>query len=70
MDMMVAFLREVYGDPVVNTSVNNVEYAPHVDPSWDPFSIVHKVRGPKNIKRNLKGERSADLHCGRFLGPI
>ncbi|KAK0651153.1 class I glutamine amidotransferase-like protein [Cercophora newfieldiana] len=45
MDMMVAFLRHVYGDPVVNTSVNNVEYAPHVDPSWDPFSVVHKVPG-------------------------
>jgi len=53
MDMMVAFLREVYGDPVVNTSVNNVEYAPHVDPSWDPFSIVHKVPGA-NMSMPLK----------------
>jgi len=43
MDMMVAFLRHIYGDPVVNNSVNNVEYTPHVNPDWDPFSIVHKV---------------------------
>ncbi|KAK0702637.1 class I glutamine amidotransferase-like protein, partial [Lasiosphaeris hirsuta] len=45
MDMMVAFLRHIYGDPVVNNSVNNIEYTPHVDPNWDPFSIVHKVPG-------------------------
>ncbi|KAK4442117.1 isonitrile hydratase [Podospora aff. communis PSN243] len=45
MDMMVAFLRHVYGDPVVNKSVNGVEYAAVVDPNWDPFSVVHKVPG-------------------------
>ncbi|KXX73710.1 Isonitrile hydratase [Madurella mycetomatis] len=45
MDMMVAFLRHLYGDPEVNNSVNNIEYVPHVDPSWDPFSVVHKATG-------------------------
>jgi len=53
MDMMVAFLRDVYGDPVVNKSMNNVEYAPHVDPTWDPFSVVHKVPGA-NMSMPLK----------------
>lgn len=43
MDMMVAFLRYMYGDPEVNRAVNVIEYAPHVDPDWDPFSVVHKV---------------------------
>jgi transcriptional regulator GlxA family with amidase domain len=51
MDMMVAFLRHVYGDPVVNKSVNGVEYAAVVDASWDPFSVVHKV----SVDRFLEG---------------
>ncbi len=44
MDMMVAFLRHVYGDSVVNESVNEMEYAPVVDPNWDPYSVILKVR--------------------------
>ncbi|KAK4195882.1 isonitrile hydratase [Triangularia verruculosa] len=51
MDMMVAFLRHIYGDPKVNNSVNNVEYAPVVDPSWDPYSVVHKVSRPFECPR-------------------
>ena len=43
MDMMVAFLRHLYGDPQVNNVVNGAEYVPHTDPSWDPFSVIHKV---------------------------
>jgi transcriptional regulator GlxA family with amidase domain len=46
MDMMVAFLRHVYGDPVVNKSVNEAEYSPVVDPDWDPYSVIQKVRPP------------------------
>ncbi|KAK4150284.1 hypothetical protein C8A00DRAFT_37122 [Chaetomidium leptoderma] len=42
MDMMVAFLRHVYGDAVVNRSVNDAEYAPVVDPEWDPYSVIQK----------------------------
>lgn len=45
MDMMVAFLRRVYGDERVNNVVNGAEYIPQVDPSWDPFSVIHKVSG-------------------------
>jgi len=44
MDMTYAFLRHIFGDPKVNNSLNLAEYAPHVDPNWDPFSVVHKVR--------------------------
>jgi transcriptional regulator GlxA family with amidase domain len=43
MDMITAFLRHIYGDPKVNNAINNVEYVPHVDPTWDPFSIIHQV---------------------------
>lgn len=54
MDMMVAFLRHIYGDPVVNKSVNEVEYAPIVDPNWDPYSVIHKVPGA-NTSMSLVG---------------
>lgn len=46
MDMMVAFLRHIYGDLVVNNKVNEAEYSPHVDPDWDPYSVIQKVRHP------------------------
>lgn len=55
MDMMVAFLRHVYGDPVVNKSVNEAEYAPIVDPEWDPYSVIRKVPGA-NMSIPLTGE--------------
>jgi len=43
MDMMVAFLREMYGDPKVNNVVNGAEYTPHVDSEWDAFAVLHNV---------------------------
>lgn len=43
MDMMYAFLSFYYGSEHVNTTMNGIEYAPHTDPSWDPFAVVHKV---------------------------
>lgn len=44
MDMTYALLRWLYGDERVNATMNASEYAPHVDPHWDPFSVVHNVR--------------------------
>jgi hypothetical protein len=43
--MTYAFLRHYYGeeDTSVDAMINGAEYAPHTDPHWDPFSIVHKV---------------------------
>jgi len=46
MDMMWAFLRHVYG-PILDRLVNSIEYTPHTDPDWDPFSVVFKVRGSR-----------------------
>lgn len=45
MDMTYAFLKHFYGedDEVLVRSMNGVEYAPHTDPNWDPFSVVHEV---------------------------
>jgi putative intracellular protease/amidase len=43
MDMTYAFLKMMYGTDGLNDVMNGIEYAPHQDPHWDPFSIVHKV---------------------------
>ncbi|KAK3386167.1 class I glutamine amidotransferase-like protein [Podospora didyma] len=47
LDMTYAFLKHYYGenDQEVKDTMNAIEYAPHTDPHWDPFSIVHKVPG-------------------------
>jgi len=48
MDMVYAFLKHYYGkdDDDLSTVMNNIEYAPHTDPHWDPFSVVHKACHP------------------------
>ncbi|KAK4215805.1 dj-1 family protein [Rhypophila decipiens] len=47
MDMVYAFLSHLYGekDPVITKAMNGIEYSPHTDPHWDPYSVVHKVPG-------------------------
>ncbi|KAH6634699.1 class I glutamine amidotransferase-like protein [Chaetomium sp. MPI-SDFR-AT-0129] len=47
LDMVYAFLRHYYSDDIqgVEDMINLIEYAPHTDPHWDAFSIVHKVPG-------------------------
>lgn len=52
MDMMTAFLRHIYGDPKVNHAVNVIEYAPHTNPTWDAFAVVHNVPGA-DVNRSL-----------------
>lgn len=41
--MTYAFLKSVYGADDVDDMMNLIEYAPHTDPHWDPFSIVYDV---------------------------
>lgn len=43
MDMTYAFLAHMYGAKALNQTMNGIEYAPHQDPHWDPFSVVHDV---------------------------
>ncbi|KAF3314425.1 hypothetical protein TWF173_004768 [Orbilia oligospora] len=54
MDMTYAFLSKVYGRVgVVDNVMNAIEYAPHTDPKWDPFSVVWDVPGA-DPKRSLE----------------
>lgn len=41
--MTYAFVKHLYGGEVVDPLFNVIEYAPHTDPDWDPFSVVHDV---------------------------
>ncbi|KAF3930322.1 hypothetical protein ABW19_dt0203305 [Dactylella cylindrospora] len=45
MDMTYAFLKKFYGTDNLNPIMNAIEYAPHTDPDWDPFAVVHNVPG-------------------------
>ncbi|RYP72816.1 hypothetical protein DL771_004000 [Monosporascus sp. 5C6A] len=47
LDMTYAFLKHFYGedDEGLMMMMNTMEYAPHTNPDWDPFSVVHKVSG-------------------------
>ncbi|KAK8038480.1 hypothetical protein PG993_006891 [Apiospora rasikravindrae] len=45
LDMMYAFARHAYGPDLANSAANAIEYAPHQDPEWDPFSVVFEVPG-------------------------
>ncbi|KFY34112.1 hypothetical protein V494_07044 [Pseudogymnoascus sp. VKM F-4513 (FW-928)] len=45
LDMTYAFLKSVYGAEDIDIAMNGIEYAPHTNPDWDPFSVVHNVPG-------------------------
>jgi transcriptional regulator GlxA family with amidase domain len=46
IDMMYAWLKHFYGETKnLKSAINGMEYAPHQDPTWDPYSIVHNVPG-------------------------
>ncbi|KAH8684321.1 class I glutamine amidotransferase-like protein [Tricladium varicosporioides] len=53
MDMLYAFTNFLYGNETVDQVMNIIEYAPHTDPSWDPFSVVYKIPGA-NMSMSLK----------------
>lgn len=41
--MTYAFFSMLLGAGAVNPLINGMEYTPHTDEHWDPFSVVHKV---------------------------
>jgi putative intracellular protease/amidase len=44
MDMTYAWLSHIYGaEGPVNERTNGIEYAPHLDPSWDPYAVYYNV---------------------------
>ncbi|KAK0622661.1 class I glutamine amidotransferase-like protein [Immersiella caudata] len=45
IDMTYAFFKKLMGVAAANRIMNAIEYTPHVNEHWDPFSVVHKVPG-------------------------
>ncbi|XP_014553684.1 hypothetical protein COCVIDRAFT_106956 [Bipolaris victoriae FI3] len=46
LDMTYAWLSHVYGaEGPVNQQTNGIEYAPHLDSSWDPYAVIFNVPG-------------------------
>lgn len=45
IDMTYEFVKVLLGDEVAASTINGMEYTPHVDKAWDPYSVVFKVRG-------------------------
>jgi transcriptional regulator GlxA family with amidase domain len=43
MDGIFSFVGKVYGEETARSIANVIEYEPHTDPSWDPFSKVWNV---------------------------
>lgn len=44
IDMTYEFVKVLLGREVAASTINGMEYTPHVDKAWDPYSIVFKVR--------------------------
>ncbi|EPS35180.1 hypothetical protein H072_11552 [Dactylellina haptotyla CBS 200.50] len=45
IDMTYAFFNKTYGPEVMKKVMNDMEYAPHTNSRYDPFSVVFNVRG-------------------------
>ncbi|ORY16211.1 class I glutamine amidotransferase-like protein [Clohesyomyces aquaticus] len=45
LDMTYTFMKHLYGTDDIDQVMNIIEYAPHQDPHWDPFSLVWNVPG-------------------------
>ncbi len=69
---MYAFLKHLYGenDSVLVSTMNGIEYAPHTDPNWDPFSIVYNVRTTRSPQAISKLTGTGARACQRQLGEL
>lgn len=63
MDMAYAFLKNLYGVDAANKVANGMEYAPHTDPHWDPFSVVWKVSRLLQSRHVLLNVRLANIQA-------
>jgi hypothetical protein len=43
MDVMLAFVKNQYGDAAAKNAANSLEYEWHADANWDPFSKIWNV---------------------------
>ncbi|KAK3080335.1 hypothetical protein LTS18_002345, partial [Coniosporium uncinatum] len=41
LDTTYALLKYLYGPEPLDTMMNVIEYAPHTNPSWDPYAVVY-----------------------------
>jgi len=46
MDATYALLNYLYGPEPLNQMMNVIEWAPHTNPSWDPYAAVFSVSRP------------------------
>ncbi|KAE9367495.1 class I glutamine amidotransferase-like protein [Stipitochalara longipes BDJ] len=53
MDLTYAFTKFLYGNETVDKVMDIIEYVPHTNPDWDPFSVVYKIPGA-NMSMDLK----------------
>ena len=44
MDMTYEFVKVLLGQEIAASTINGMEYTPHVDKGWDPYSVVFNVR--------------------------
>ncbi|KAF5379534.1 hypothetical protein D9615_006543 [Tricholomella constricta] len=47
LDVIFAFIAEVYGGKVADHIANVLEYERHTDPTWDPFAELHNLKDSK-----------------------
>ena len=66
--MMYAFLRYAYGPKDVDGMITGIEYIPHRDEHYDPFSVVFDVRETIFLFSQRAGDETNLV--GRFLVPI
>jgi hypothetical protein len=57
--MAYAFFKRLMGAEAVDRILNAMEYTPHVNEHWDPFSVVHKVRVVVLRRQFLRGSNSS-----------
>ncbi|KAG6832772.1 hypothetical protein H0H87_000425 [Tephrocybe sp. NHM501043] len=46
IDVIFAWIKEVYGENTATEIANILEYERHTDPSWDPFSDLYDLLSP------------------------
>lgn len=45
MDLTYRFVWVYWGPETAVKVANSIEYAPHTNADWDPFSVIHKIPG-------------------------
>jgi hypothetical protein len=63
--MTCAFMKYLHGTGDLDQVIGGVEYAPHTNPRWDPFSVVWNV---STLLSNASGDNMFTLQ--RFLARI